>query len=209
RLGIALFPQDGSGVQGDCAALALSTAVEPEVPDYAAARERGIPIVHRSELLAHFALAHRAIAVAGTSGKSTVVGMIFEILRGAALFGFGPDAAVRAERLELGPAESRFEVQGVAFRLPAPGRHNVLNALAAIAACRLVGVELREMVAPLAGYAGVSRRFQSLGTAEGIEVVDDFAHNPAKLRAAIATARARARRVLAIFQPHGYGPTRF
>ena len=306
RLGIKLFPQDGSGVQGDCAALALSTAVEPEVPDYAAARERGIPIVHRSELLAHFVAAHRAIAVAGTSGKSTVVAMIFEILRGAGrhpsvitggeliglqrqglignafkdrasdllvveadesdgslvryhptvgvvlnlqkdhkeidevaglfarfrqqskdgfvigeddnltpyrsgatLFGFGPDAAVRAERVELEPAQSRFEVQGVAFRLPAPGRHNVANALAAIAACRLVGVELRAMMAPLASYAGVSRRFQSLGTAEGIEVVDDFAHNPAKLRAAIATARARARRVLAIFQPHGYGPTRF
>jgi UDP-N-acetylmuramate--alanine ligase len=55
----------------------------------------------------------------------------------------------------------------------------------------------------------VARRFQSVGTARGVEVVDDFAHNPAKLRAAIATARARARRVLAIYQPHGFGPTRF
>ena len=306
RLGIALYPQDGTGVQGDCAALALSTAVEPEVPDYAAARERGIPIVHRSELLAHFVAAHRAIAVAGTSGKSSVVAMIFELLRGAGrhpsvitggellalqreglignafkdrasnllvveadesdgslvryhptvgvvlnlqkdhkeiaevaeifarfrqqcrggfvtgedenlapyragatVFGLGPQAGVRAERVELEPQESRFEVGGIAFRLPAPGRHNVLNALAAIAACQLVGVELKEMVAPLAAYAGVARRFQSLGMADGTEVVDDFAHNPAKLRAAIATARARARRVLAVFQPHGYGPTRF
>jgi UDP-N-acetylmuramate--alanine ligase len=56
---------------------------------------------------------------------------------------------------------------------------------------------------------GVGRRFQSLGTAGGVEVVDDFAHNPAKVRAALATAQARAARVLAVYQPHGYGPTRF
>ena len=54
RLGIDIFPQDGSGVDGDCAALVVSTAVEEQVPDFAAARARGIPIVHRSELLAHF-----------------------------------------------------------------------------------------------------------------------------------------------------------
>jgi UDP-N-acetylmuramate--alanine ligase len=65
------------------------------------------------------------------------------------------------------------------------------------------------MVAPLAEFQGVARRFESLGKARGVEVVDDFAHNPAKLKAAIATARSRARRVLAVYQPHGYGPTRF
>jgi UDP-N-acetylmuramate--alanine ligase len=306
RLGIVLHPQDGSGVEGDCAALALSTAVEAEVPDFAAARRRGIPVVHRSELLAHFVDRHRAIAVAGTSGKSSVVAMIFEILRGcgrhpsvitggelialqqldlvgnaykdlasnllvveadesdgslvryhpavglvlnlqkdhkemhevaemfarfreqsregfvvgedenlaayqtnATIFGFGPDAEVRAEHLVLEPGESRFEIQGVPFRLPAPGRHNVLNALAAVAACSRVGVEIAEMAPPLASYAGVARRFQVAGEVDRIEVVDDFAHNPAKLRAAIATAQARAGRVLAIYQPHGYGPTRF
>src|SRR5204862_614119 len=83
RLGIAIHPQDGSGVAGDCAALVVSTAVEAEVPDYAAARQRELAIVHRSELLAHFVARHRTIAVAGTSGKSTVVVMIFEIMRGA------------------------------------------------------------------------------------------------------------------------------
>jgi UDP-N-acetylmuramate--alanine ligase len=67
------------------------------------------------------------------------------------------------------------------------------------------------MVAPLAAFRGVGRRFQSLGAARGVEVVDDFAHNPAKLAATFATAHARvgAGRVLAIYQPHGYGPTRF
>src|SRR5260221_12258280 len=65
------------------------------------------------------------------------------------------------------------------------------------------------MAEPFATSAGVARRFQSLGRAGGVEVVDDFAHNPAKIEAAIATARARARRVLAVYQPHGFGPTRF
>ena len=82
RLGIRVYPQDGRGVSDDCVALVVSTAVEEQVPDVAAARARGIPIIHRSELLAHFVSRCRCIAVAGTSGKSTVVAMVFEILRG-------------------------------------------------------------------------------------------------------------------------------
>ena len=83
RLGVQLFPQDGSGVRAPgCAALVVSTAVEETVPDVIAARELGLPILHRSELLAHFVASHRTIAVSGTSGKSTVVAMIFELLRG-------------------------------------------------------------------------------------------------------------------------------
>jgi len=101
-------------------------------------------------------------------------------------------------------------VQGQAFTLPVPGAHNVANAVAAIAACRAVGVEVAEMAAPLASFRGVGRRFQTIGHFGGVEVVDDFAHNPKKLEAAIATAQRRAAgRVLAIYQPHGYGPTRF
>jgi UDP-N-acetylmuramate--alanine ligase len=130
---------------------------------------------------------------------------------GALVFGFGDRAAVRASAVTLRPDGSGFTVDGVAFILPVPGRHNVENALAAIAACRALDLPLADMVAPLAAFQGVGRRFQSLGTARGVEVVDDFAHNPAKLAAAIATARARVPRgrVLAIYQPHGYGPTRF
>jgi UDP-N-acetylmuramate--alanine ligase len=96
-----------------------------------------------------------------------------------------------------------------AFRLNVPGRHNVANALAAIAACQAVQVPLAAMVAPLARFQGVARRFQVLGSAQGVEVVDDFAHNPAKVTAALRTAHLRAGRVLAVFQPHGYGPMRF
>jgi UDP-N-acetylmuramate--alanine ligase len=85
----------------------------------------------------------------------------------------------------------------------------VENALGAIAACRALGVPLEEMRTGLAAFRGVARRFQSLGRARGVEVVDDFGHNPAKIAASLATARLRAKRVLAVYQPHGYGPTRF
>lgn len=128
---------------------------------------------------------------------------------GATLFGFGPGAAVRARRLAVTRGGSGFEVDGTWFTLPVPGRHNVANALAAIAACRAVGVPLADMVRPLQYFQGVGRRFQTLGVARGVEVVDDFAHNPAKIAAALETAQARAARVLAVYQPHGYGPTRF
>jgi UDP-N-acetylmuramate--alanine ligase len=139
-------------------------------------------------------------------GEDAALGALRE---GALVFGFGEGAAVRGRDVELAPAASRFTVDGVAFTLPVPGAHNVENALAAIAVCRAVGVETAAMVAPLAAFQGVARRFQSLGVAGGVEVVDDFAHNPAKVHAALLTARLRGRRVLAVYQPHGYGPTRF
>ena len=305
RAGVALFPQDGSGVAGDCAALIYSTAVEAQVPDFARARALGVPLVHRSELLAHFVAERRTLAITGTSGKSTTVAMVFEILRGAGrdpsvitggelvalqraglwgnawaggsdllvveadesdgsvvryrpavgvilnlqrdhkemdevagmfaafraqareafvvgeeanlaafaggatVFGFGPGAGVRAEEMQTRGDGSCFQVERTGFRLNLPGRHNVANALAAIAACRAVGVPLAAMVAPLERFQGVARRFQILGTARGVEVVDDFGHNPAKVAASIRTAHLRAGRVLAVFQPHGYGPMRF
>jgi UDP-N-acetylmuramate--L-alanine ligase len=304
-LGIAGLPQDGSGIGPDCAALVVSTAVEDTVPDVVAAKAHGIPIIHRSELLAHFVAQYRSIAVTGTSGKSTVAAMIFAILRGAGRdpsvvtggdlpelmaqglpgnalaghsdllvveadesdgslvrygpaigvilnlqrdhkemtevaaifatlrararealvvgdfetldpfaggalrFGLSARADVRGEAVELGPDSSRFRVEQTWFELPVPGAHNVANALAAIATCRLVGLPLEEMAAPLAKFSGIGRRFQTVGKARGVEVIDDFAHNAEKIAAAIRTAKLRARRVLAIYQPHGYGPTRF
>jgi len=137
---------------------------------------------------------------------------------GALTFGLYPGADLRAEELKLGLTGSTFTVEGVAFELPQPGRHNVLNALAALATVRSCGVDLDAAVAPLACFGGVVRRFQSLGTAGGVEVIDDLAHNGDKIAAALATAHARLAaaaatgavgRVLAVYQPHGYGPTRF
>ncbi|NMN06655.1 MULTISPECIES: Mur ligase family protein [unclassified Novosphingobium] len=93
--------------------------------------------------------------------------------------------------------------------LAVPGRHNLANALAALAAASAAGLPLAEAVAALAGYAGLARRFDIVGTsASGVTVIDDFGHNPEKVAATLATLKAHPGRVLALFQPHGYGPLR-
>ncbi|MEN8007657.1 MAG: Mur ligase domain-containing protein [Candidatus Krumholzibacteriota bacterium] len=328
-LGIGIFSQDGSfssaAEPGEicagqtCAAVVVSTAVEDKVPDIAAARELGIPILHRSELLARYVTDHRTIAVSGTSGKSTVTAMLFTILRdcgldtglltggpltalvndglignawapagsdqgdgppflvieadesdgslvryhpwagiilnlgldhkdpaeimamfevfrdnvsgplivgaddnladlaaGAEVFGIGEGddrAGTWARDVEPSPTGSDFRIENVRFHLPAPGLYNVRNATAAIAAGRACGLTLEQMAPAVAGFAGVSRRFEKVGDAAGVEVIDDFAHNPDKIAAALAAAHDRlgssGGRVLAVFQPHGFGPTRF
>lgn len=303
-LGIRIFPQDGSALDGSQDAAVYSAAVEEDNADMRRARDLGVRLVPRADFLAELAAARRSIAVAGTSGKSTVVAMIFEILEaagrspsvitggallslerrgyagnalrgcsdllvleadesdgtltryapwlgvllnvskdhkelaqlqelfrvfcgrserfvvnagapglegfqdGALSFGIGV-GRLSAQSVELGPCGSRFTVDGASFELPLPGRHNVENALAALAACSAVGVAPREAAGALFAYQGVARRFQVLGAARGVEVVDDFAHNPAKVAATLAAAHLRARRVHAVFQFHGFGPTRF
>ena len=305
RAGVEILPQDGQGARGDCAAVVSSTAVEAEVPDLAEAKCHGVPVLHRSELLAHLVAGHRTVAVTGTSGKSTTAAMVFELLRGAGLdpslitgaelvslqgrphpgnsfagtsdllvieadesdgslvryspaigvvmnlqkdhkpqeevmamfhtfgsqvrerlvlgeadnlaelrdgaliYGFGTAAELRAEQVTLHRDGSEFRLAGLRFSVPVPGLHNVENALAALAACRALGVPLEPLVEPLAAFQGVARRFQVIGEARGVQVVDDFAHNPAKVEAALRAAQARSGRVLAVFQPHGYGPLRF
>ena len=119
---------------------------------------------------------------------------------------------LRAERIELLPGRSRFEVDGTAVELPVPGRHNVLNALAALAACRAAGLPIAEGAAALADFAGTGRRFESHGsTASGALVLDDYAHHPTEVRATLEAARtiaeAEGRRLVACFQPHLYSRT--
>jgi UDP-N-acetylmuramate--alanine ligase len=136
-----------------------------------------------------------------------------EFAVGAATFGLGEGAGLQAEDLSLGAESSAFRVGGKDFVLPVPGLHNVENALAAIGACGALGVSLEAMAAPLAAFQGVARRFQVLGERRGITVVDDFGHNPAKVAASIRSAHLRTAaaggRVLAVFQPHGFGPLKF
>ncbi|GAA4715331.1 UDP-N-acetylmuramate--alanine ligase [Sphingomonas lutea] len=91
-------------------------------------------------------------------------------------------------------------------RMSAPGRHNASNALAALAATRALGVRLEEAVAALARFEGLKRRLETVGTARDVTVIDDFAHNPDKIDASLATLRAQPGRLLIMFQPHGYGP---
>jgi len=309
RAGVEIVAQDGSALGRGCRGVVVSTAVESSVPDIRVARELGLPLIHRAELLARYVAERETVAVTGTSGKSTVTGMIFEILHHAGLepsvltggdlvllrehgelgnawAGRGPvlvieadesdgslvhyepwlgvlinlqrdhkepeelaeifhsfrrrtrgpfvasedenldpfaDDALRygvgrrpgqwldvlAREVDCGPRGSRFVVDGISFELPVPGLHNVENALAAITAIRGLDLPLEVAAAGLARFHGIVRRFQTVGTPRGIEVVDDFGHNPAKIAATLRTARKRAKRVLAVFQPHGFRPTAF
>ncbi len=102
-----------------------------------------------------------------------------------------------------------WEVEPVDFELAVPGEHNRRNAAAALAAAELTGVPGAEAAAALARFEGVGRRFELVGEAGGVAVYDDYAHNPAKVAAAIATARGRTEgRVLVLFQPHLFSRTR-
>lgn len=304
-LGVRFFPQDGSGVDADTSRVVVSTAIEDDNADVARARALGVPIIHRSDHLSELVASHKTLAVTGTSGKSTVTAMVFEILAasgrspsiitggalrrleddgllgnafrggsdllvieadesdgsvvryepwigallnvgkdhkeipvllemfrafrslskrfvvngdapalaefrdGSRTFGFAQDCAVRASGLDLAPGRTSLTIGGVPFELPLDGRHNAENALAAAAVCLEAGVSLEESAAALKGYRGIVRRFERLGIAGGVMVVDDFAHNPDKVRAVLAAAAACAPRVLAVYQPHGYAPTRF
>jgi UDP-N-acetylmuramate--alanine ligase len=121
-----------------------------------------------------------------------------------------PAGDLRAEDVELRPLGARFRVEGATVELGVPGRHNVLNALAALAACRAAGVDVAEAAPALATFAGAGRRFEDRGaTATGARVFDDYAHHPTEVRATLEAARTLdARRVVACFQPHLYSRTR-
>ena len=116
---------------------------------------------------------------------------------------------VRATALELTAGGSQFAVDGVPVVLCVPGRHNVLNALGALAACRTASVDLSEAAPALASFTGASRRFEDHGTtAAGARVYDDYAHHPTEVRAALEAARTlEPRRLVACFQPHLYSRT--
>ena len=312
-LGIPLFAQDGSGL-AEGMTLVTSAAVEDSVPDVIRARELDLPHLRRPELLAELLnQAHHSIAVGGTSGKSTVTGMIGWILHacrrqptvmngavmknfvtpsapfasavvgdpelfvsevdesdgsialykpeiailtnisldhkemaelrglfagflGAArkcvlnmddpetralaealpegkAIGYGLDAPgidVSARNIELKADGSSFSLDYKGdrhdVRLGVPGRHNISNAVAAIAAVSAIGVPVADAAAALARFEGLRRRLETVGAAGGVTVVDDFAHNPDKIEATLDTLRAHEGRLLIMFQPHGFGP---
>ena len=126
-----------------------------------------------------------------------------------------PDARLLAVDVRNEGGGSLFEVEYDdemlgEIELFVPGLHNVLNALAAIASGLALGVTVDAMRPGLASFRGVERRFQRLGVASGVEVVDDYAHHPTEIKATLAAARTAfpARRIVAAFQPHLYSRTR-
>jgi UDP-N-acetylmuramate--alanine ligase len=314
-MGISLHKQDGSGLTSGDQILIASAAIEDSVPDIAKGIELGCPRMTRAELLAElFNAAPRSIAVGGTSGKSTVTGMIGWILTDAGLdptimnggvmknfvaddapfasarvgkgdvfvsevdesdgsialftpevavlnnvsldhksleelrqlfgdfakgaktaiwnaddiesvaliaplaldsavsFGFTDRADIRALDVIDLPLGSRFTLHANGEQWPVtlqvPGRHNIANALAAIAAAMAVGVHVPQAIHAMERFTGLARRFDIVGIAGGITVIDDFGHNPDKTAATLATLKAFPGRVIAFFQPHGYGPIR-
>jgi UDP-N-acetylmuramate--alanine ligase len=130
-------------------------------------------------------------------------------------YGESPDADVRIADLALTGRRTAFglvadgtPVGEVALQVP--GRHNALDATAAYAAARRLGQPHARIVAGLQGFAGTRRRFEARGVANGVRVVDDYAHHPTELRAALAAARevVGAGRVVVVFQPHLFSRTR-
>jgi len=146
-----------------------------------------------------------AFVVSADCPNSTAAGFTHKNL---IYYGITNKADIMAQDVQLGLLCVRFSVDGMAFRLNIPGRHNVENALVAIAAARAMGVSDKVSRDALAEFRGVKRRLETIGQARGVTVIDDFAHNPEKIEASIAAVRPGAKRIIGIFQPHGYGPMR-
>ncbi|MDX1382602.1 MAG: UDP-N-acetylmuramate--L-alanine ligase [Thermoanaerobaculia bacterium] len=297
----------------------ISSAVPPDNPEVVAAREAGIPIVRRAEMLAEMMRLKYGIAVAGSHGKTTTTSLVGLLLTEGGLdptvivggrlrvtgtgarhgrsdylvaeadeydrsflrlapiiavltcidvehldtyrdlgeireafltfaqkvpcfgqviactddanvrgilpelsdhrvvgYGLEEGAEIRAVDLDLGAEGSSFTVissrggEGGRIELPIPGAHNVRNALAAIAVGLGLGLEVERMAEALAGFGGVHRRFERLGSWRGATVIDDYAHHPTEVRATLEAARQvfPGSRIHAVFQPHLYSRTR-
>ncbi len=305
--GIAIAPQDGSGIDASFDCVVFSTAVEDDNPEAVKARAANIPVATRPRFLSDTISRYRAIAVAGTSGKSTTAGLLAYVMRGlgmqpnflgggrvkqfrdernlgnaisgdsdllvfeacesdgsivdyapcfsifmnaeldhnpiadtvamfavlgektgealivnaddgnlarchferAVTFSLEKDAHFRAESLAHSPFSVAFRVRGVPFSLPLPGRHNAYNALACIALLATMGIRLSDIAAVMRDFAGVERRFDIHLRNGRFLVIDDYAHNPHKIAALMETVRDAGPRICYVFQPHGFGPTRF
>jgi UDP-N-acetylmuramate--alanine ligase len=159
-------------------------------------------------------------AVVACLDDDSVRALLPQFARRTMTYGFAPDADVRG----IDPATDgvsgrclvRYRVRGVPagvgegeVRLAVPGRHNLQNALAAVAVGIELGVPFAQVQEALAGFRGVERRYQVRGEGRGVRVVDDYAHHPTEIAAVLAAARAgKPTRLIAVFQPHRYSRTR-
>ncbi|MCQ1953853.1 UDP-N-acetylmuramate--L-alanine ligase [Arthrobacter sp. zg-Y238] len=320
-LGATVFVGHDAGHVAGADTVVVSTAIREQNPELAAARSRGLRIIHRSVALSAAMGEQDLIAVAGTHGKTTTTAMVTVMLREAGLdpsFAIGGDVAalgvnaahgagpvfvaeadesdgsflnynprisvvtnVEADHLDhygteeavfasfdaftaLLPAEGllvacaddagavalvercpgvrvatygyadgadvrvtatrpagagsvstlQYTVDGrdaeVQLALQVPGAHNILNAAAAFAVALELGVDPRVAAAGLGTFSGAARRFESRGSARGVQVFDDYAHHPTEVHAALKAARtvAGGHRVHVLFQPHLFSRTR-
>jgi UDP-N-acetylmuramate--alanine ligase len=309
--GVTVHAGHDAGHVGDAEVLACSTAIPATNPEVAEARERGLPVLRRAEVLAAIAATRRTIAVAGTHGKTTTSAMLAHVLietgvrpsfivggdiasvgsgarwdggdwfvveadesdgtflelgaelpvvtnvepdhlehyggfeplvaafarflteaPGTALVGADDELAARlggeagatlvgeAAGAELRMSDLRPDAGGIGFtlgrvgeapvavRVPLPGTHNARNAALAVAAAEAVGVDLGTAAKAVGTFAGVGRRFERRGEAVGVTLVDDYAHLPTEVAAALAAGRDGGwERVVCVFQPHRYSRT--
>ena len=305
---------------GSASLVVYSTAIASDNPEMAEADRRGLPLWHRSELLAALLNSAFGIAVAGAHGKTTTTAMIALLLEAGGLdptaviggvlpaygsnarLGSGPylvaeadesdssftryfprltlvtgiepdhlehynnnyeklkqayedflhnlppdgtavlcfdDPALRqmagrlhcrvityglnaaagerpdytAAKITFGGGGSHFNLvisycsQSTAVQLNIPGRHNISNAVGALAAAHCLGLDPARCAPALAAFGGVKRRFERIGSAGGITVIDDYAHHPTEIRATLEAARPSANRIICLFQPHRYSRT--
>jgi UDP-N-acetylmuramate--alanine ligase len=133
---------------------------------------------------------------------------------GARTYGVVEHADARLRVLSTGPGHARGTLSFVdcelSLEVPQPGLHNLENAVAAVVVALELGISPAAIEEALPRFPGLARRFEVVGvTPNLIRVVDDYAHNPEKIRAAIQTAQSGCERLVAVFQPHGFGPARF
>ncbi len=102
-----------------------------------------------------------------------------------------------------------FKINSVSFEVPVLGQHNMENAVAAVAACYQMGIPIEESAKALKNYKGIYRRHQLIGQPGGVYLIDDYAHNPAKLAASIKACQFPESKLIVWFQPHGFTPTKF
>lgn len=170
------------------------------------------PIAELRELFAHFIDKARMGAVINVDDPEAA--SLVPFAKSAMTFGCHHDNAIlSASNCVFSGQEAVFYVteknkNSVQCRLYVPGYHNISNALAAIGAARLAGISLAQAAEALSFFKGIRRRLESVGTVHGITVIDDFAHNPDKIAASLATLRQAPGRILIMFQPHGFAPMR-
>jgi UDP-N-acetylmuramate--alanine ligase len=169
-----------------------------------------MPMAQLIELFGAF-IAKAATAVVNLdNGEGAALAMTLPADR-LTTFAIDGEANLVARNIEQQRFGAAFDLHAkagapVRVTLQVPGRHNVSNALAALGAVQAAGVPLDAAVRAIAGFTGLKRRFEMVGEAEGVAVIDDFGHNPDKIAATLDTLHAFPDRLLLLFQPHGYGP---
>jgi UDP-N-acetylmuramate--alanine ligase len=155
------------------------------------------------------------VASADDSGVGRLLPRVSMTGRPIITYGTSAGSMLRAVEITHSGRNMSFTVRERGARLgrvtiSLPGIHNVRNALAAIAVARHLGAGLKEIAEGLASYAGVERRFEQVGEAAGVTLVDDYAHHPTEISATLEAARAAhpRSRLVAVFQPHLYSRTR-